>query len=347
MTTALERQEHLETLDAVMARAKQPRAVDGASDALVGASPAMAAVRAFAAKIAGARATVLITGETGTGKGALAEAIHRLGPRASKPLVAVHCASLSEGLLESELFGHERGSFTGADRRRIGRFEQADGATLFLDEIGEIPESVQVRLLRVLQERSFERVGGNETVRVDVRLIAATNRDLEEDVESGRFRGDLRYRLDVVHFAMPPLRDRGDDVLMLARHFLERCSRENGKTFAGFTDAAAARMRAHAWPGNVRELQNAVERAVVLTEGPWIDDVEPTTFVAAPKIQRTPQEIAIPGSTLAMIQRHAVEVTLASVGGSAEEAAKILGVSVEAVRGHERSRRAAGELASP
>src|SRR6185437_11749352 len=234
---------------------------------LLGASPAMQKVYRTAKQVAGARATVLITGESGTGKGELARAIHQKGPRSKAPFVALHCASLVESLLESELFGHERGAFTGASNRRIGRFEHAHGGTLFLDEVGEIPPATQVKLLRVLQERTFERVGGNEPVSVDVRLVAATNRDLCADVHEGRFREDLYYRLNVVHIDLPPLRVRDNDVLLLANHFLRKFAADNHRTIDGFSDHARAKLVAHRWPGNVRELENAIERAVVLCEG--------------------------------------------------------------------------------
>ena len=222
----------------------------------------------MAHQVAPSKATVLITGESGTGKGELAKAIHQLSPRAKRPLISLQCAALAESLLESELFGHERGAFTGADRKRIGRFEQAHGGTLFLDEIGEIPLATQVKLLRVLQDRSFERVGGNESIAVDVRLIAATNRDLAADVRAGRFREDLYYRLNVVHIEMPPLRVRAGDVLVLANYFLHRFAEENHKPVEQFSDAARAKILAQPWRGNVRELENAIERAVVLSEGP-------------------------------------------------------------------------------
>src|SRR6185436_11129183 len=196
---------------------------------LMGTSPAMQKVYRVARQVAASRATVLITGESGTGKGELARAIHATSPRASEPFVTLHCSALAESLLESELFGHEKGSFTGADRKRVGRFEQANGGTLFLDEIGDIPLSIQVKLLRVLQERTFERVGGNESIKVDVRLVAATNRDLAADVRDGKFREDLYYRLNVVHVEMPPLRLRGNDVMVLADHFLRKFAIENHK----------------------------------------------------------------------------------------------------------------------
>ncbi|MBK8692649.1 MAG: sigma-54-dependent Fis family transcriptional regulator [Deltaproteobacteria bacterium] len=305
-------------------RERDARGLEG----MVGASPAMQKVYKVAAQIAPARATVLITGESGTGKGELARAIHAKGPRVGKPFVTLHCAALAETLLESELFGHEKGSFTGADRRRVGRFEQANGGTLFLDEIGEIPLSIQVKLLRVLQERTFERVGGNEPVKVDVRLIAATNKDLSAEVESGRFREDLFYRLNVVHVDMPPLRVRENDVLTLARHFLDRFSKENDKLLEGFSDRALAKMLAHRWPGNVRELENAVERATVLAEGNLIDEDDlPIEVSSAGR-----QGIQIPGSTMAEIERHAIEATLDAVGGSTARAAEMLDLSIRTIQ---------------
>src|SRR5262245_3846213 len=239
---------------------------------LIGTSPAMQKVYRVARQVAAAKATVLITGESGTGKGELAKAIHMLSPRSKEPFVSLQCAALAESLLESELFGHERGAFTGADKRRIGRFEQAHGGTLFLDEVGEIPPATQVKLLRVLQERTFERVGGNEPIHTDVRLIAATNRDLAADVQDKRFREDLYYRLNVVHIEMPPLRVRDTDALVLANHFLRRFAAENKRKIDGFTDQARAKIVAHRWPGNVRELENAIERAVVLCDGPLIEE---------------------------------------------------------------------------
>jgi len=315
-------------------RERDSRGLEG----LVGASSAMQKVYKIAAQIAPARATVLITGESGTGKGELARAIHAKGPRVGKAFVTLHCAALAETLLESELFGHEKGSFTGADRRRVGRFEQAHGGTLFLDEIGEIPPSIQVKLLRVLQERTFERVGGNDSVKVDVRLIAATNKDLAAEVEAGRFREDLYYRLNVVHVAMPPLRARENDVLTLARHFLDRFARENEKVLEGFSERAAAKLIAHRWPGNVRELENAVERATVLAEGSVIEEGDlPIEVSSAGR-----QGVQIPGSTMAEIERHAIEATLDAVGGSTARAAEMLDLSIRTIqyRLHEYGRAA-------
>ncbi len=295
---------------------------------LIGSSAAMQKVYRVARQVAGSRATVLVTGESGTGKGELARAIHALGPRADKPFVTLHCAALAESLLESELFGHERGAFTGAEKRRIGRFEQADGGTLFLDEVGEIPPLTQVKLLRVLQERTFERVGGNEPIKVDVRLIAATNRDLAADVAAKRFREDLYYRLNVVHLEMPPLRMRGADVVALADHFLHRFALENHKRVEGFTDKARAKIIAYRWPGNVRALENAIERAVVLCEGSLIDDSD-LPFDTVPEAQGSTR---IPGSTMAEIERHAILSTLDAVEGSTAKAAEILDISVRTIQ---------------
>jgi DNA-binding NtrC family response regulator len=297
---------------------------------MVGASPAIARVFDVIKQVGPSRASVLITGESGTGKELVAEAIHQLSPRARGPFIKLHCAALAETLLESELFGHERGAFTGAASRRDGRFQAADGGTLFLDEIGEISPSVQVKLLRFLQEREFERVGGNQTVSVDVRIITATNRDLEKEVTSGRFREDLFYRLNVVNIEMPPLRDRGTDVALLAEHFLERFAAENGKTITGFTAAALARLAAYDWPGNIRELENVIERAVVMCPSNTIDTRDlPAAVSAASGDSGAPP---IPGSTLADIERYAILETLESTGGSTSRAAEILGVSVRKIQ---------------
>ncbi|RMH42647.1 MAG: sigma-54-dependent Fis family transcriptional regulator [Deltaproteobacteria bacterium] len=304
-------------------------------DNLVGDSPQMQQVYQVVQQVAPSRATVLITGESGTGKELVAAALHQHSPRAAGPFIKLHCAALAETLLESELFGHERGAFTGAVARRDGRFQLANGETLFLDEIGEISPATQVKLLRFLQEREFERVGGTETIKVDVRVIAATNKDLAEEVRAGRFREDLYYRLNVVSIEMPALRDRPGDIPLLANHFLRRFAEENGKSVDGFTPAALDALEAYDWPGNVRELENAVERAVVLARGPLVDVTE---LPAAVRKQRAPAESAaagappIPGSTLADIERYAILQTLESVGGSTSKAAAILGVSVRKIQ---------------
>ncbi|HTV17323.1 MAG TPA: sigma-54 dependent transcriptional regulator [Polyangiaceae bacterium] len=296
---------------------------------LLGTSPVMQGVYRLAKQVAGSRATVLITGESGTGKGEFARAIHTLGPRSAKPFVTVNCASLAETLLESELFGHEKGSFTGADRRRAGRFEQAHEGTLFLDEVAEIPLGTQVKLLNVLQERRFERVGGNESIKVDVRIIAATNRDLGAYVAEGKFREDLYYRLNVVHAEMPPLRLRGGDILMLAEHFLRRFALEDHKTIGGFTDRARMKLRSYRWPGNVRELENAIERAVVLCDGDKIDDEHlPYGATAHGGLDG----ISVPGATMAELEKYAILKTLDAVDGSTVRAAELLDISVRTIQ---------------
>ncbi len=289
----------------------------------------MQKVYRLARQVAPSRATLLITGQSGTGKGELARAVHTLSPRAAKPFVAVHCAALTETLLESELFGHEKGSFTGADRRRVGRFEQAHEGTLFLDEIGEIPASTQIKLLTVLQERRFERVGGNEPVKVDVRILAATNRDLKADVEAGRFREDLFYRLNVVTIEMPPLRLRGGDILDLAEHFLRRFALENHKQITGFTARARTKLRNHQWPGNVRELENAIERAVVLCEGGQLDE---SHLPQGSATLESLQGITVPGATLAELERFAILKTLEAVEGSTHRAAQVLDISIRTIQ---------------
>jgi two-component system response regulator HydG len=243
-------------------------------------------------------------------------------------MVSLHCAALAETLLESELFGHERGSFTGADKRRVGRFEQANGGTLFLDEVGEIPMLTQVKLLHVLQERTFERVGGNEPISVDVRLIAATNRDLAADVRDGRFREDLYYRLNVVHIDMPPLRVRGGDVVVLANHFLRKFALENHKRVEGFTDPARTKIISYRWPGNVRALENAIERAVVLCEGPLIDEGDLPFETVADSLG----PIRIPGSTMAELERHAILKTLEALDGSTTKTAEMLDISIRTIQ---------------
>ena len=297
-------------------------------EGLIGTSPPMQRIYAMTKQVAPSRATVLITGESGTGKGELARAVHQLSPRSSSPFVALHCAALAETLLESELFGHERGAFTGADKRRIGRFEQADGGTLFLDEIGEIPAATQVKLLRVLQERTFERVGGNESIKIDVRLVAATNKDLPTEVRERRFREDLYYRLNVVHLDMPPLRFRGQDVATLADHFLRKFARENHKKIDGLSPAARAKLVAHRWPGNVRELENAMERAVVFTEGDLVE-ADSLPFDATPAVT---DGIRIPGASMAEIEKHAILTTLEAAEGSTTRAAEILDISVRTIQ---------------
>src|SRR5262245_34312043 len=296
---------------------------------IVGSSASMQEVFKTVAQIASSRASVLITGESGTGKELIAAAIHERSPRAQGPFVKLHCAALAETLLESELFGHERGSFTGAAGRRDGRFQQANHGTLFLDEIGEISPAVQVKLLRFLQEREFERVGGNETISVDVRVIAATNRDLKQLVADGKFREDLFYRLNVIALEMPALRARPSDVPLLAGHFLRKYAAENGKEIQDFTGDALERLAAYRWPGNARELENVIERAVGVERAPHVTPAELPPSLT-PARERT--GVQIPGATMDEIERYAITRTLESTGGSTSRAADILGISVRKIQ---------------
>jgi nitrogen regulation protein NR(I) len=244
--------------------------VEGEKPPLVGGSPAMRHIYEIVGKVADSPSTVLITGESGTGKELVARELHRHSSRRDKPLIKVNCAAIPKDLVESELFGYERGAFTGAVGSKPGRFELADGGTLFLDEIGEIPIEMQVKLLRALQESEFERVGGIRTLRVDVRLISATNRDLEELIRSGRFREDLFYRLNVVPIALPPLRDRREDIPVLVRHFIEKYNRRLGKKVERVEDEAMTLLLGYSWPGNIRELENLMERSVLFADEPVI-----------------------------------------------------------------------------
>ena len=241
---------------------------------LIGRSEPMIRLLEMVEQVAATQATVLIAGESGTGKEMIANAIHFNSPRREAPFVKINCAALTETLLESELFGHEKGAFTGADRRREGKFVQADSGSIFLDEVSEMSPAMQVKLLRVLQERELTRVGGQDVVKVDVRLIAASNKDLKKEIREGRFREDLFYRLNVVALALPPLRERAEDVPLLAQHFLKLFARRNARTISGFTPRAMQKLAAYAWPGNVRELMNAVERAVVLSRSDTVDEDE-------------------------------------------------------------------------
>ncbi|HEV8245271.1 MAG TPA: sigma-54 dependent transcriptional regulator, partial [Polyangiaceae bacterium] len=293
---------------------------------ILGSSAQIQQVLELVLQVAPSRASVLITGESGTGKELIAAAIHEHSPRAARPFVKLHCAALAESLLESELFGHERGAFTGAVNRRDGRFQQADGGTLFLDEISEISPAIQVKLLRFLQEREFERVGGNQTLKVDVRVIAATNRDLAELVKLGKFREDLYYRLNVVAIDTPPLRNRSSDIPLLAVHFLKKFGELNEKTFVGFSDSALTQLTRYNWPGNVRELENAIERAVVIARSDEINvqELPPAVAQASGARDGVPQ---IPGATLAELERYAILKTLEQTGGSTSRAAEMLGIS--------------------
>ena len=294
------------------------------SNHLVTASPPMKRVFEMVEQVAPTRASVLITGESGVGKEVVADAIHSLSPRRSGKLIKVHCAALTETLLESELFGHERGAFTGAVSRRRGRFELADGGTILLDEIGEISQNIQIKLLRILQERAFERVGGEETITVDVRVVAATNRELKEEIEQGRFREDLYYRLNVVHLHVPPLRERQADIALLAAGFLKESAEENGKEIVGIKPAALKALRRYAWPGNVRELRNSIESAVVMARTSTIElrDLPPPVRNA----EDAPAVWLPLGSTLAQGEREIIRATLSHQQGNKSRAAEVLGI---------------------
>jgi two-component system response regulator HydG len=277
-------------------------------------------------------ATVLLLGESGTGKELLARAIHDYSSRARGPFVPVNCAALPESILEAELFGYEKGAFTGAVQRHEGRFPQADGGTLFLDEIGEIPTHVQVKLLRVLQEGEIERLGGR-TVKVDLRLVAATNQDLRAAVREGRFREDLYYRLNVIAVPIPPLRDRRDDVPLLAEHFLQLYADRNGRRLSGFSRAAVEAMARYDWPGNVRELENAVERSVVLSRGSAIelDDLPPEVRTGSSAAGDGRSLTFAVGTPLEEIERRVIHATLAHTGGDKRVCAQLLGIATRTI----------------
>jgi two-component system, NtrC family, response regulator HydG len=294
---------------------------------LIGRSEALLKVIHLVNQIAPVKSTVLLSGESGVGKELVAEAIHFQSPRRDRPLVKLNCGVLTEGLIESELFGHEKGAFTGAIQQRKGRFELADTGTIFLDEISEIPPATQVKLLRVLQEGEFERVGGSQTLKVDVRVIAATNVDLEAAVAEGRFRKDLYYRLNVIHLAIPPLRDRQQDISLLALHFLDKFCLENNRAIMGISPEAMAALKSHYWPGNVRELQNVVERAVALCQGNMVElpDLPDEVRKHSPE----DDQITIPvGASMEEIERLAIIQTLKKTGWDKELTARLLGIGL-------------------
>jgi two-component system NtrC family response regulator/two-component system response regulator HydG len=332
---ALERKGLLEEARSLRERLEHKYRLDN----LVGESPEMLQVFKTIRQVAASSASVLLLGESGTGKELFAQALHQTSPRAKKPFVKVACAALPETLLESELFGHEKGSFTGAIFTRAGRFEAADGGTLFLDEIGDISPTVQVKLLRFLEEREFERVGGNKTFKVDVRIVAATHRDLRKKLEDGSFREDLYYRLNVIEIHIPPLRERPGDIPLLAHHFLRKYADANGKDIKTIGDEVLALLLSHAWPGNVRELENAMERAVVLSDGNSLQPINFPTLrrpvgddAAKPSGHALAAGVRIPGSTLADLEREAILRTLEAVGGSTSKAAAILDISARKIQ---------------
>lgn len=310
---------------------------------LLGHSPAMRQVKEMIQRVGPTQATVLIHGESGTGKELVATEIHRASPRADKPFIRVNCAAIQESLMESEFFGHEKGAFTGADKRKEGRFELAHGGTILLDEISEISPALQAKLLRVLQEREFERVGGTKTVTCDVRVIATTNRDLAACVHQGSFREDLFYRLNVFPIANPPLRQRIEDIPILARHFLEVARRQHGVPVRGFSREAMEAVRGHSWPGNVRELRNTVERAVILSNTNEMIALEALGLVQSPKPTRAPfasasaqdfawlQEVDDIQS-LAQIEKAYILAALRVAGGNRTHAARHLGIGLRTLR---------------
>jgi DNA-binding NtrC family response regulator len=345
---------------------------DDADGVLVGRSPSMMRLRQLIDRVAPTDATVLITGESGTGKEMIAREFYRRSPRRSHPFIKVNCAAVSETLIESEFFGHERGAFTGATERREGRFELANQGTLLLDEISEIPANLQAKLLRVLQEREFERVGGSRTIKVNVRIIATSNRDLLSYVEKGDFRQDLYYRLNVFPVHVPALRERADDVILLAEHFLQRFARKHGVKVTGFADSARAALNAYRWPGNVRELQNLVERAVILSEsgrpvaaaslglpGESVL-VNPPAASPSPGAEssghdarvihlHSPEEAASSLTNaqgvkrLEEIEKQAIRAALRQTGGNRTQAAAALGISIRTLRNKLQEYRDAGD----
>jgi two-component system response regulator HydG len=311
------------------------RAEDDARFAdLIGSSDKMAAVRRAVEKVAGSDTTVFIAGESGTGKELIARAIHRLSRRAKGPFIKVNCGALTETLLESELFGHEKGAFTGAIKTKLGRFELADGGTLFLDEVGDVPASMQVKLLRALQEQEFERVGGEAPIKVDVRVVSATNKDLDKEVASGRFRQDLYYRLHVVPVKLPPLRERREDIPLLVAHFIDKLGPRTNPRVRGIADAALGRLMAYAWPGNVRELENAIEQALVFADGDTIGVAALPQFLQGPgegdDHLEVPRELSLP-EILDDLERQLILKAFQKAKGVKTETARLLGIKTSAL----------------
>ena len=304
---------------------------ENASTEILGRSPAITSMLSMIRTVAPTEATVLITGESGTGKELVARALHAQSLRKDEPLVTVNCAALAETLLESELFGHEKGAFTGADKRREGRFKQADRGTLFLDEIGEMPIGVQAKLLRALQQGEIQRVGSDKSEHVDVRVIAATNRDLRKEVEERRFREDLYFRLNVISLEVPPLRQRKEDIPLLAAHFLSHYAERNHKNVKGFSAQCMDMLLHYDWPGNVRELQNAVERAVILCTGEYVTGPELPVNIAKLAAEAMPRSTevssSLAGLPLEEVERRAIEETLRETGDNKSAAARKLGIT--------------------
>lgn len=318
-------------LKAEIAALKSKQGAEYELENIIGKSSPMRKLVEMLAMVAPSEATVLITGESGTGKELIAKSIHHNSRRKDHPLVVVNCAAITETLLESELFGHEKGSFTGADKRREGRFMQADKGTIFLDEIGETSAAMQAKLLRVIQEREIQRVGGEETLSVDVRILAATNRNLEEDVKNGKFREDLFYRLNVVTLRIPPLRERQDDTPLLAQHFLEKYAKKNHKQVKGFSPLAMDMLLKYAWPGNVRELENVIERAVILLPDEHITEKELPVTITSSYAEKSewvaPPPPVAANRPLEEVEKEAILATLNDSGGNKSETARRLAIN--------------------
>ena len=307
--------------DALQAQLDKMKA---SSRMIVGKSPKMRQIMETVEQVAGTRASILLTGESGVGKEVIADAIQARSDRRDKPFIKVHCAALAEGVLESELFGHEKGSFTGAIARKKGKFELADKGTIFLDEIGEINQSIQVKLLRIIQEREFERVGGEETVKVDVRIISATNKNLQQEVQKGNFREDLFYRLNVVNIEIPPLRERKEDILLMATAFLNRWAKENGKEISGMDSKVMAILYNHPWRGNIRELENCMENAVIMCKGNIIS-VDDLPFAMRKEAGDNFVKIKL-GTTLDNAEKTLIMATLDMCKGNKSKAAEVLAI---------------------
>ena len=321
LKVVLQRAAYLQTLESDAEKHLKAQETNVRFEDILGATPAMREIFAAVARVSKTDATVLIQGESGTGKELLAKAIHSNSPRKSRPFVAINCGAIPETLLESELFGHEKGAYTGAHIQRKGRFELADGGTLFLDEIAEMSVPLQVKLLRFLQERQIERVGGREMIRVDVRVIAATNKDLRSELQAGRFREDLYYRLSVVNLTVPPLRDRGEDLILIANAFLRRRAQEQRRKLR-LSSGALEAMARYRWPGNIRELENAVQRAVIMAQGKLIEAADLGIAVESASEDRPSLREA-----RGRAERQALVDALIKTGGNISQAAKHLGVS--------------------
>lgn len=300
---------------------------------IIGQGAAMVKLLDIISQVASTEATILITGESGTGKEMIANALHYNSQRAEAPFIKINCAALTETLLESELFGHEKGAFTGADRKREGKFRQADGGSIFLDEVSEMSQAMQVKLLRVLQEREITRVGGSEVLKINVRVMAASNKDLKKEIEKDRFREDLFYRLNVVALHVPPLRERRDDIPLLAQHFLNLFAEKNSKTIKGFTPQAMEKLLKYVWPGNVRELMNAIERAVVLSRTEYLDADELALMMADNAATGKIDQKSLPENLpLNEVEKRTILEALDIAGGNKSEAARRLGITRKTLR---------------